>query len=210
MLGDALHTSLGQSGVDAQWVRSAGEARLALVEHDFCAVLLDLGLPDGSGLSVLKHLRSRYDATPVIIITARDRLSERIQGLDAGADDYIVKPFQLDELHARLRAVVRRSRNAVVSALRCRDIVLEPARRCVTRDGVEVGLSAHEYMTLLALMERIGQTVNREQLETAVYGHSVALESNTVAVYIHQLRRKLGDKLITTVHGMGYRIETDK
>lgn len=207
MLGDALHTSLSQSGVDAQWVRSAAQARLALVDHGFCAVLLDLGLPDGSGLSVLKQVRSRYDATPVIIITARDRLSERVQGLDAGADDYIVKPFQLDELHARLRAVVRRSRNAVVAALRCQDIVLEPARRCVTRGGAEVSLSAHEYMTLLALMERVGHTVNREQLETAVYGHSATLESNTVAVYIHQLRRKLGDKLITTVHGMGYRIE---
>ncbi|WP_313621951.1 response regulator transcription factor [Achromobacter sp.] len=207
MLGDALHTSLCQSGVDAHWVRSVSEARLALVEHGFSAVLLDLGLPDGSGLAVLKQLRSRYDATPVLIITARDRLSERVQGLDAGADDYIVKPFQLDELHARLRAVVRRSSNTVVSALRCRDIALEPARRCVTRGGVEVSLSAHEYRTLLALMERIGHTVNREQLEAAVYGDGAALESNTVAVYIHQLRRKLGDKLITTVHGMGYRIE---
>src|SRR5699024_6821142 len=131
------------------------------------------------------------------ILTARDRLSERVQGLDLGADDYIVKPFQLDELLARLRAVVRRSSNAVVSALRCGDVVVEPARRAVTRGGVEINLSAHEYRTLLALMERIGHTVNREQLEAAVYGDSGAIESNTVAVYIHQLRRKLGDKLIT-------------
>jgi two-component system OmpR family response regulator len=200
MLGDAVHTSLAQSGADVQWVRDVAQARLALVDHGFQAVLLDLGLPDGSGLTVLKHLRARYDATPVLILTARDRLSERIQGLDAGADDYIVKPFQLDELLARLRAVVRRSSNAVVSAL-------EPARRAVTRAGVEVSLSAHEYRTLLALMERIGHTVSREQLEAAVYGDSGAIESNTVAVYIHQLRRKLGDKLIATVHGLGYRIE---
>lgn len=207
MLGDALHTGLGQSGVDAHWVRDVTQARLALVEHGFQAVLLDLGLPDGSGLAVLKQLRARYDATPVLILTARDRLSERVQGLDLGADDYIVKPFQLDELLARLRAVVRRSSNTVVSALRCRDVVLEPARRAVTRAGVEVSLSAHEYRTLLALMERVGHTVSREQLETAVYGESGAIESNTVAVYVHQLRRKLGDKLITTVHGLGYRIE---
>lgn len=207
MLGDALQTSLAQSGMDVHWAHDVAQAKLALVEHGFNAVLLDLGLPDGSGLAVLKQLRARYDATPVLILTARDRLSERVQGLDLGADDYIVKPFQLDELLARLRAVVRRSSNAVVSALRCGDVAVEPARRAVTRAGVEVSLSAHEYRTLLALMERIGHTVNRDQLEAAVYGDSGAIESNTVAVYIHQLRRKLGDKLITTVHGLGYRIE---
>ncbi|EGP42985.1 response regulator transcription factor [Achromobacter insuavis] len=206
MLGDALRASLARAGMRVDWVRDVAEARLALVEHGYGAVLLDLGLPGGSGLTVLKHLRSRYDATPVLIITARDRLSERIQGLDAGADDYIVKPFQLDELQARLRAVVRRSRNSVVSVLRCRDVQLDPARRVVTRAGAEVVLSASEYRTLLALMERAGQTVSREQLEAAVYGGSGTIESNTVAVYVHQLRRKLGDDLVATVHGLGYRI----
>ncbi|QQB32970.1 response regulator transcription factor [Achromobacter deleyi] len=206
MLGDALRASLARAGMRVDWVRDVAEARLALVEHGYGAVLLDLGLPGGSGLTVLKHLRSRYDATPVLIITARDRLSERIQGLDAGADDYIVKPFQLDELQARLRAVVRRSSNSVVSVLRCRDVQLDPARRVVTRAGAEVVLSASEYRTLLALMERAGQTVSREQLEAAVYGGSGTIESNTVAVYVHQLRRKLGDDLVATVHGLGYRI----
>lgn len=208
MLGDALRASLAGSGMRVDWVRDVPAARLALVEHSYGAVLLDLGLPGGSGLTVLKHLRSRYDATPVLIITARDRLTERVQGLDAGADDYIVKPFQLDELQARLRAVVRRSRNSVVSALRCRDVLLDPARRVVTKAGAEVVLSASEYRTLLALMERAGQTVSREQLESAVYGGSGTIESNTVAVYIHQLRRKLGDDLVATVHGLGYRIAT--
>lgn len=206
MLGDALRASLARAGMRVDWVRDVAEARLALVEHGYGAVLLDLGLPGGSGLTVLKHLRSRYDTTPVLIITARDRLSERIQGLDAGADDYIVKPFQLDELQARLRAVVRRSSNSVVSVLRCRDVQLDPARRVVTRAGAEVVLSASEYRTLLALMERAGQTVSREQLEAAVYGGSGTIESNTVAVYVHQLRRKLGDDLVATVHGLGYRI----
>jgi two-component system OmpR family response regulator len=206
MLGDALRSSMVGAGLRVDWVCDVPAARLALVEHGYGAVLLDLGLPGGSGLAVLKHLRARYDATPVLIITARDRLSERVQGLDAGADDYIVKPFQLDELLARLRAVVRRSSNSVVSVLRCRDVQLDPARRVVTRAGAEVVLSASEYRTLLALMERAGQTVSREQLEAAVYGGSGTIESNTVAVYVHQLRRKLGDDLVATVHGLGYRI----
>ncbi|MBB1594592.1 DNA-binding response regulator [Achromobacter sp. UMC46] len=209
MLGDALRAGLIQDGATVDWARDMPEAHLALVDHGYQAILLDLGLPDGSGLTLLKALRARFDTTPVLIITARDRLSERIQGLDAGADDYLVKPFQLDELLARMRAVLRRSSNSVVSALRCRDVVLEPARRTVTQDGAEVSLSAHEYHTLLALMQRMGNTVSRDQLEVAVYGSSGTIESNTVAVYIHQLRRKLGDGLIETQHGLGYRIVPD-
>ncbi|WAI85232.1 MULTISPECIES: response regulator transcription factor [Achromobacter] len=206
MLGDALRAGLAEDGADVDWARSLPEAQLALVDHGYQAVLLDLGLAAGSGLTLLKTLRGRFDTTPVLIITARDRLSERIQGLDAGADDYLVKPFQLDELLARLRAVLRRSSNSVVSALRCRDVVLEPAGRVVKRGGQEVSLSAHEYHTLLALMQRMGHTVSRDQLEVAVYGSSGTIESNTVAVYIHQLRRKLGEGLIETQHGLGYRM----
>ncbi len=209
MLGDALRTGLMQDGAVIDWAHNMSEARLALIDHGYDAVLLDLGLPEGSGLTVLKYLRSRFDTTPVLIITARDRLSERVQGLDAGADDYLLKPFQLDELLARLRAVIRRSSNSVISAMRCGSLALEPARRAVTQGGVEVSLSAHEYQTLLALMQRIGHIVSREQLELAVYGSSGTIESNTVAVYIHQLRRKLGDGLIETIHGMGYRINSD-
>lgn len=206
MLGGALRTSLATSGMLVDWVHDVPAARLALVKHGYDAVLLDVGLPGGSGLAVLKYLRSCYDATPVLIITARDRLTERVQGLDAGADDYIVKPFQLDELQARLRAVVRRSRNSVVAVMRCRDVLLDPVRRVVTQAGVEVALSGNEYRTLLALMTRAGQTVSREQLEAAVYGGNGTIESNTVAVYIHQLRRKLGVDLVATVHGLGYRV----
>ncbi|MBR8652533.1 response regulator, partial [Achromobacter sp. Marseille-Q0513] len=142
MLGDAVRAGLAQDGARVDWVRGLSDARLALVEHDYKAVLLDLGLPEGSGLKVLASMRARYDATPVLIITARDRLSERIAGLDAGADDYIVKPFQLDELQARLRAVLRRSSNTVVSAMRRGDVAIEPARQIVTRAGKEVSLSA--------------------------------------------------------------------
>ena len=187
-------------------VADAQSARLALVDHGYTAVLLDLGLPKGSGLGVLQAMRTRYDATPVLVITARDQLSDRIAGLDAGADDYLVKPFQLDELSARLRAVLRRSQGRVSPTLHQGDVTLDPARRSVTRAGEPVTLSVSEYRTLLALMERRGRVLTRGQLEDAVYGSSSQIESNTIAVYVHQLRRKLGEGLIATVHGFGYRV----
>ncbi|WP_123770437.1 response regulator transcription factor [Vulcaniibacterium tengchongense] len=206
MLAEAVRAGLEQQGFRVDWAGDAAHAKTALVEHDYAAVLLDLGLPGRSGLSVLAAMRARYDVTPVLIVTARDKLSDRIAGLDAGADDYIVKPFQLDELYARLRAVVRRSQGRVAPVLSCNGVALDPARREVTRDGVAVALSTHEFRTLQLLLERQGRIVTREQLEEAVYGSSGTIESNTIAVYIHQLRRKLGDGLIQTVHGYGYRV----
>jgi two-component system OmpR family response regulator len=206
MLADAVRAGLQQNAWQVDWVADAGAARTVLVDHPYDVVLLDLGLPGGSGLGVLSNLRARYDATPVLIITARDKLSDRISGLDAGADDYIVKPFQLDELFARLRAVLRRSQGLVSPVLTFNGITLDPAKRLVTRRGEPVSLSAHEYRTLMLLMERQDRVVTREQLEDAVYGSSGTIESNTIAVYIHQLRRKLGDDVIVTVHGFGYRI----
>jgi len=206
MLGDALGSALRQHELAVDWVRDAAGARLALVEHGYAAVLLDLGLPDGSGMGILAGMRARFDTTPVLIITARDQLSQRIQGLDAGADDYIVKPFQIDEMVARLRAVVRRSRGAVVPALIWGEVKLEPARRAVSLAGKPVALSVNEYRTLLALMQRQGRALTREQLEDEVYGGHGTIESNTIAVYVHQLRRKLGEHLIETVHGYGYRM----
>lgn len=206
MLGDALAAALAQDGWHADRSEDAASARVALVDHAYAAVLLDLGLPKGSGLDVLATMRARYDATPVLIITARDQLSDRIRGLDSGADDYIVKPFQRDELLARLRAVVRRSQGRVAPVLRWRDVVLNPAERSVTRAGERVSLGAHEYRTLLALMESQGRVVSRDFLEDRLYGGNGTIESNTVAVYIHQLRRKLGEGLVVTVHGYGYRL----
>lgn len=206
MLGDALAAALAQDGWHADRSEDAASARVALVDHAYAAVLLDLGLPKGSGLDVLAAMRARYDATPVLIITARDQLSDRIRGLDSGADDYIVKPFQRDELLARLRAVVRRSQGRVAPVLRWRDVVLNPAERSVTRAGERVSLGAHEYRTLLALMESQGRVVSRDFLEDRLYGGNGTIESNTVAVYIHQLRRKLGEGLVVTVHGYGYRL----
>jgi len=206
MLGDAVAAALRQDGWDVARAEDAGAAKTALIDHAFAAVLLDLGLPRGSGLDVLNALRQRYDTTPVLIVTARDQLSDRVRGLDAGADDYIVKPFQTDELCARLRAVVRRSQGRVAPVLSYRDVVLDPAARTVTRGGQSVKLGVHEYRTLMALMERQGRVVARDALESLVYGGDGTIESNTIAVYIHQLRRKLGDDFITTVHGFGYRV----
>lgn len=204
MLADAVRARLEQQEWAVSWVDDAARAKLALLEHAYTAVVLDLGLPRGTGIGVLQSLRAHYDATPVLIVTARDRLSDRIGGLDAGADDYLVKPFQLDELVARLRAVIRRSQGRVLPVLQHGDVVLDPGQRTVTCRGERVILTVNEYRTLLTLLERRGRVVSRAQLEAAVYGGGGSIESNTVAVYIHQLRRKLGEDLIATIHGFGY------
>jgi two-component system OmpR family response regulator len=206
MLAGAIAEGVRRNGYTVDHASDAKAAALALVDHTYTAVLLDLGLPGGSGLSLLSKLRSGYDATPVLIISARDALSERIQGLDAGADDYIVKPFSIDELCARLRAVERRAQGRVSPKLVYRNVSLDPWQRQVTLGDSPVALSIHEYRTLLALMERSGRVVTRDQMEQAVYGGDGTIESNTIAVYVHQLRRKLGEDLIATVHGVGYRL----
>jgi two-component system OmpR family response regulator len=206
MLAEAVRTGLEQQEWRVDWLADAASARLALMDHSYTAILLDLGLPRGNGLDLLKFVRSRYDTTPVLILTARDKLSERISGLDAGADDYLVKPFQLDELAARVRAVLRRCQGRVLPVLSHRDVVIDLAKRTVTRSGEAVTLGMHEYRTLLTLMENRGRALSRSQLEDAVYGGDGTIESNTIAVYIHQLRRKLGDEFIHTVHGYGYRV----
>jgi two-component system OmpR family response regulator len=206
MLAETVCDGIRQHAWGIDHVRDAAAAKLALVDHCYAAVLLDLGLPGDSGLTVLKTMRERYDSTAVLILTARGQLSERIRGLDAGADDYLVKPFPFDELLARLRAVTRRSQGRVVPAMSHGEVVLDPAKRQVTRAGVRVALSSHEYRTLLALLERPGHVVTREHLESVVYGTTSSIESNTIAVFIHQLRRKLGNDIIITVHGQGYMI----
>ena len=204
MLGESICDGARQSGWHIDHVCDAATARGALVDHTYAAVLLDIGLPGDSGLSVLRSMRGRYDPTPVLILTARGQLSERIAGLDAGADDYLVKPFQFDELWARVRSVIRRSQGRVVAVFTYGDVRIDRSRRVVTRAGVEVVLSAQEYRTLLALLERPGHVVTRDHLHDVVYGTASNVESNTIAVFIHQLRRKLGDDLIRTVHGLGY------
>jgi two-component system, OmpR family, response regulator len=210
MLSDAVASALRQDSWHVDVAYDAPSARVALIDHAYAVLLLDLGLPQGSGLDVLHAMRARYDATPALIITARDQLCDRIGGLDAGADDYIVKPFQIDELLARMRAVLRRARGQVAPVLTYKDISVDPARRVVTQGGEPVRLSMHEFRTLVVLMERQGQAIRRSHLEDLIYGGSAIIESNTISVYIHQLRRKLGENLISTVHGYGYRLGEER
>jgi two-component system OmpR family response regulator len=206
MLAEAVCDGARQQGLQIDHAADVASARLALLDRLYSVVLLDLGLPRESGLSLLASMRARYDVTPVLILTARGQMSERIAGLDAGADDYLVKPFEFDELWARVRAVIRRSQGRVVPLLTCRDIEVDVAKRAVTRGGERVALSAYEYRTLLALLERPGHVITRSHLEEMVYDGAGDVGSNTIAVFIHQLRRKLGDDVILTVHGQGYTI----
>lgn len=204
MLGETICAGARLSAWSVDHVCDAASARAALVNHAYSVVLLDIGLGGESGLTVLRAMREHYDATPVLILTARGQLSERIAGLDAGADDYLVKPFQFDELWARVRSVIRRSQGRVIPVVTYGDVRVDRGRRVVHKGEAEVVLSANEYRTLLALMERPGHVVTRDHLHDLVYGTASAVESNTIAVFIHQLRRKLGDDLIRTVHGLGY------
>lgn len=206
MLAQAICDGVVQCAWTVDHVRDALSAKAALVDHAYAAVLLDIGLPGESGFSVLRAIRERFDPTPVIVLTARGQLSDRIRGLDAGADDYLVKPFQLDELLARVRAVARRSEGTVVPILSCGELSLDPVKRRVTHAGIPVSVSAHEYLMLLTLLRRAGHIVTREELESAIYGGRAVVGSNTVSVFVHQLRKKLGDAVITTVHGHGYRM----
>jgi two-component system response regulator QseB len=210
MIGDGLRSALKLEGHAVDWVYDASAADAALAAERFDLVLLDLGLPPGrggaasSGLDVLRALRARGDATPVIVVTARDATGDRVAGLDAGADDYLVKPFELEELTARIRAVMRRQAGRAQPALEHRGVTLDPATRTVTRDGAPVLLSQREYAVLEALMQRPGAVLTRAQLEDRLYGWSDAVESNAVSVYVHQLRKKLGSEFIRSMRGVGY------
>ena len=204
MIGDSLRNALRLEGYAVDWVRDAAAAQSTLASERFDLVLLDLGLPKGDGLDVLRALRDRGDSTPVIVLTARDGKGDRVAGLDAGADDYLVKPFELDELNARIRAVLRRHGGRAQPLLRHGGVTLDPATRQVTRDGQAVLLSAREFAVLEALMARPGALLSRAQLEDRLYGWGEEIESNAVSVYIHQLRRKLGADFIRNVRGVGY------
>jgi len=173
-------------------------------------VLLDLGLPQRDGMEVLQALRARGDRTPVIVLTARDALVSRVQCLDSGADDYVIKPFELDELLARMRAVVRRKSGRAEPAIAVGGVTLDPSTHEVSRDGVPLALSAREYSVLEALMLRPGAILSRAQLEDRLYGWGEELESNAISVYVHQLRRKLGEGFIHTVRGVGYYVGEPK
>jgi two-component system response regulator QseB len=209
MIAKGLHTALKQDGYAVDGVSDGASAAAALRSSPFDLVLLDLGLPERDGLEVLRELRARGDATPVIILTARDDVQNRIQGLDAGADDYIIKPFDLDEVAARMRSVLRRAAGRGDPSIRHRGITLDPVAHTVERGGEPVVLSAHEFSVLEALMQRPGAVLSRAQLEDRLYGWSEGIESNAVEVYVHGLRRKLGNDAIRTLRGVGYFVPKD-
>ncbi len=209
MIAKGLHTALRQDGYAVDGVSDGRSASEALRSSKFDLVLLDLGLPGRDGLEVLRDLRRRGDATPVIIVTARDDIENRIEGLDAGADDYIVKPFDLNEVAARMRSVLRRAAGRGDPCIRHRGICLNPVSHAVERDGQPVILSAHEFAVLEALLQRPGAVLSRAQLEDRLYGWSDSIESNAIEVYVHGLRRKLGSDAIRTLRGVGYFVPKD-
>jgi len=204
MIGESVARGLSGDGYAVDRALDAGEADTALRTQAYDLVLLDLGLPGADGLQVLRALRARGDATPVLVVTARDAVASRVAGLDAGADDYVVKPFELDELGARIRAVLRRHAGRGEPLLRAGAVCLDPAAHRVTLDGEPVALSAREYALLRALMDRPGAVLSRAQLEEKLYGWNEAVGSNAVEVHLHALRRKLGPGVVRNVRGVGW------
>ncbi|MEA3138683.1 MAG: two-component system, OmpR family, response regulator QseB [Gammaproteobacteria bacterium] len=206
MIAQGLQTALRQNGFAVDWMQDGRSAAGALQTSAFDVVLLDLGLPHRDGIEVLRELRKRGDPTPVIILTARDEIQDRIAGLDAGADDYIVKPFDLDEVTARIRSVLRRAAGRGDPSIQHGELRLDPVARTVERGGLPVSLSAHEFSVLEALLQRPGAVLSRSQIEDRLYGWDEQIGSNAVEVYIHGLRRKLGSDAIRTLRGVGYYI----
>ena len=206
MIGKAVRQGLAQAGFVVDWVTDGREAELSLANGVYDLAVLDLGLPRKDGMAILAMLRAQGNQLPVLIVSARDTVRDRIAGLEAGADDYVLKPFDLDELVARVRALLRRHAGSGSPVLHSGTLVLDPVRKTVTRSGVAVELSPREFTVLEALMQRPGAVLSRERLEDSVYGWGEEVGSNAIEVHLHHLRRKLGADLIKNVRGVGYRI----
>ena len=209
MIGESVSEGLKSEGYAVDWVRDGQEAEVSIAATPYSLVVLDLGLPRRDGIDVLKSLRERHVDVPVLVMTARDTVRDRIKGLDAGADDYLVKPFDLDELTARARALIRRAAGRSEPVIERGSLVINPATREVTWQGAPVALSAREYALLAALAERPGLVLSRAQLEEKLYGWNEAVGSNAVEVHIHNVRKKLGDGVIRNVRGLGYTLASE-
>lgn len=207
LLGDGVRAGLTQEGYAVDWVKDGRAAQLAMNAGGYALMVLDLGLPRVEGITVLTGLRESGSTLPVLILTARDSVSDRVKGLDAGADDYLVKPFDLEELAARVRALLRRNVGRAAPVIRHGEIVLDPASHGVTLKGKPVELSPREFAVLRELLENAGQVLSRARLEQSLYGWDQEVESNAVEVHVHHLRRKLGSGLIKTLRGIGYTVE---
>lgn len=209
MIGKAVRQGLSQAGFTVDWVTDGHSAELALANGVYDLAILDLGLPKKDGMTVLATLRASDNSIPVLIASARDTVNDRIAGLEAGADDYVLKPFDLDELVARVRALIRRHAGSGSPLLKVGGLVLDPLRRTVHSQGTAIDLSAREFSILEALMQRPGAVLSREKLEESIYGWGEEIGSNAIEVHLHNLRKKLGSAAIKNVRGVGYRVSED-
>lgn len=207
LLGDGIASGLRLAGYSIDWVRCGEDGAVACALQTYESIVLDVGLPGMSGIDLLRRLRNGGCVTPILLLTARDTIDDRVQGLDAGADDYLVKPFDLDELQARLRAISRRAQGRATPLLAYGNLTLDPAAHLCRRDGVVVDLTRREFSVLRLLIERCGRVLTRTYIENALYAWGEEIESNAVEVHVHHLRRKLGTDLIRTVRGVGYTID---
>ncbi|MCK9539956.1 response regulator [Dokdonella sp.] len=209
LIGDGVAVGLREAGFTVDWTRDGRSAQLALETTTYEMLVLDLGLPRLSGMALLRGLRQQGNDLPVLVLTARDTVDDRVAGLDAGADDYLVKPFDLAELIARIRALLRRAHGRGTNAIRYRDLVLSPDSLSVQRGSETITLSGRECAILLDLLEHQGTALSRARLEENLYGWNEEVESNAVEVHIHNLRRKLGSELIRTIRGVGYLVQRE-
>ncbi len=209
ILGEGLVEGLKMEGYAVDWLTNGKLADEALKVNSYELIVLDLNLPDMEGLDILKALRARKDETPVMVLTAKDTVPDRVQGLDSGADDFVIKPFELDEVCARLRALARRNEGRSVPNIEYKGIVLDPASHQVSWNDEKVDLSQKEFEILSFLMSNIGRVISRARLEESLYSWDSDVESNTVEVHIHHLRKKLDPSIIRTVRGVGYIIDED-
>ena len=209
MVGDGLQSALKHGGYSVDWVKNGVDAFESAITNDYTLIILDMGLPEKSGMDVLKDLRKQSIDTPILILTAQDAIDNRVQGLDSGADDYMVKPFALKELEARIRLLLRRKHNTKSNDLICGDFKLNTVARNLIIDTKVHVLSAKEYAILYALMEHPNAVMSRSDLEEAVYGWNEEVASNSVEVHIHQIRHKFGKDCIKNIRGLGYKIGQD-
>ncbi|WP_291371336.1 MULTISPECIES: response regulator transcription factor [unclassified Acinetobacter] len=206
---ESIKTWLEMDGYNIDWVERGDHAILAIEQHQYDCILLDRGLPKATGDEILKTLRAQQQQTPVIFITARDSIHDRVEGLDLGANDYLVKPFSLEELSARVRSQLRQHQSSADQYLRYANLVLDSQGKTLTQDGQTVNLTAKEFQILHKLMQRPEQVVTREQLEESLYAWGDEIESNAIEVFIYQLRKKIGSQYIKTLRGLGYRMSQD-
>ena len=207
ILGEAIEYGLILNGYRVDWFKNGSQANQASQTEDYDAIILDLGLPDLSGLQILDHLRDQKKTTPVLILTARDKIGDRVNGLDKGADDYMVKPFDMDELNARLRAIIRRRYGRVDTNIVFDDLVINPSDYTLAYKGNPIELPRHEFNLLTKLVGSAGRVFSQSEIEDYLYSFSNEVGSNTVQVYIHNIRKKIDKSLIRTVRGVGYVVD---